>query len=394
MDHRQRREEKMNKQIQNLIKNLKYVLYDPDRHGNDRFYVRRRGKPRLRIRETPGTPAFLLAVQAALDAIDTPHEHVRANGRVIVPGSLAALATKHFASMDFLRLDAASQRNRRNIIEECLKEKVSGCVFGDMPLLMEIKEKQDMAGAANNRRKYLSVMFTWALAQTPQLMQRNPARDVKSVGDETDGYYTWTDEDIVTYEAAHPVGSKARLALALLMFTGMRRQDAIRLGPPSIRNGLIEMTPKTTKGTNPELTYKPLLPELDEIIKATPVLGSKTFLVTSKGRPFTEAGFGNWFKARCMEAGLPQCTAHGLRKAAACRCADAGVSDHDMMQLFDWASPRMAAHYTRKANKKKATARTIQHLSRRQPAPAAGTTGEQNGAECVPPKVSHLKLVD
>src|SRR4051794_27527414 len=106
MDHRQRRKEKMNKQIQNLIKNLKYVLYDPDRHGNDRFYVRRGGKPRLRIRETPGTPAFLLAVQAALVAIDTPHEHARAHGRVIVPGSLAALATKYFASMDFLRLDA------------------------------------------------------------------------------------------------------------------------------------------------------------------------------------------------------------------------------------------------------------------------------------------------
>ena len=61
-----------------------------------------------------------------------------------------------------------------------------------------------------------------------------------------------------------------------------------------------------------------------------------------------------------------------------------------MMQLFDWSSPRMAAHYTRKANKKRATARTIQHLSRRVP---AATEGEQTEAKGVPPKVSHLKTV-
>src|SRR5207344_536364 len=134
--------------------------------------------------------------------------------------------------------------------------------------------------AADNRRKYLSVVFSWALTQSPPLVNRNPARDVKSVGDETDGFYTWTNEDIATYEAFYPIGSKARLALALLMLTGMRRQDVIRLGPANIRDGLIEMTPKKTKGTNPELTYKPLLAELKEIIEATPVLGAKTYLVT------------------------------------------------------------------------------------------------------------------
>jgi integrase len=311
----------------------------------------------------------------------------------------AAIAQSNANAENAAMIGATIERGQQNMA--ALERGVSGCVFGDMParlfnashmrLLMEIKERQDMSGAANNRRKYLSVMFAWALAQTPPLVSRNPARDVKSVGDETDGFYTWTDEDIVTFEARHAIGTKARLALALLMFTGMRRQDAIRLGPPSIRNGLIEMTPKKTKGTNPELTYKPLLAELKEIIEATPVVGSKTFLVTAHGKPFSEKGFGNWFKARCMEAKLPQCTAHGLRKAAACRCADAGVSEYDMMQLFDWSSSRMAAYYTKKANKKRAAARTIQHLSRRQP---ASTTGEQTGAESVPPKVSHLKFID
>ena len=44
------------------------------------------------------------------------------------------------------------------------------------------------------------------------------------------------------------------------------------------------------------------------------MIGVKTFLVTEYGKPFTPAGFGNWFRQRCDEAGLPQCSAHGLRK--------------------------------------------------------------------------------
>jgi integrase len=98
-------------------------------------------------------------------------------------------------------------------------------------------------------------------------------------------------------------------------------------------------------------------------------IGSKTYLVTECGLPFSKKGFGNWFKDRCVEAGLPQCSLHGLRKAAAVRCADAGATVHDMMQLFDWSSPQMAVLYIKRADKKRAAARTILHLSRRQPTP-------------------------
>lgn len=30
---------------------LKFCLFDPDRHGNPRYYVRKPGKPKIRIRE-------------------------------------------------------------------------------------------------------------------------------------------------------------------------------------------------------------------------------------------------------------------------------------------------------------------------------------------------------
>ena len=41
------------------------------------------------------------------------------------------------------------------------------------------------------------------------------------------------------FEAKHPIGSKARLALALLLYTGQRRGDVVRLGRQHIRNGVL-----------------------------------------------------------------------------------------------------------------------------------------------------------
>ena len=225
--------------------------------------------------------------------------------------------------------------------------------------------KEDLPAAANNRRKYFSAMLGWAVVQAPPLVSRNAARDVKVIKSKTDGFYTWSDDDVAKFEAHHPVGSKARLALALLLYTGLRRSDAIRVGPQNVRNGFIEIVPAKTKDEKPELTLKPVLPDLAEVIAATHPIGLKTYLVTSWGRPFTPAGFGNWFREQCNAAGLPQCSAHGLRKAAACRCADAGATLSDLMKLFDWSSPAVAAKYIAKADKKRATERTIKLLSRR-----------------------------
>jgi hypothetical protein len=50
---------------------LPYLTPDPDRHGNDRLYVRKNGR-KIRIRETPGTPEFLTAYSEALEALDGP----------------------------------------------------------------------------------------------------------------------------------------------------------------------------------------------------------------------------------------------------------------------------------------------------------------------------------
>ena len=44
---------------------LKYLFEDMDRHGNVRVYLRRHGR-KIRLRETPGTDAFMEEYHEAL----------------------------------------------------------------------------------------------------------------------------------------------------------------------------------------------------------------------------------------------------------------------------------------------------------------------------------------
>jgi hypothetical protein len=80
-------------------------------------------------------------------------------------------------------------------------------------------------------------MFGWAIEQTPPLMKTNPARDVRRIKYETEGFHTWTPQEFEEFEARHPLGTKAHLALALLLYTGTRRGDMVTRGRQHVRDG-------------------------------------------------------------------------------------------------------------------------------------------------------------
>lgn len=107
----------------------------------------------------------------------------------------------------------------------------------------------------------------------------------------------------------------------------------------------------------------PMLPELLRVIAASPC-GDLTFLVTAFNRPFTANGFGNWFRDRCDEAGLPNCSAHGLRKAGATVAAENGATEHQLMVIFGWRTLKEASRYTREASRKKLAASGMKFLAK------------------------------
>ena len=139
------------------------------------------------------------------------------------------------------------------------------------------------------------------------------------------GFHSWTEEEIAAYERRHPVGTVARLTFDLMIWTGQRGGDARKMGPASVRDARLELTQEKTK----VFVSLPIMPGLAESILATPTVGA-IFVVTEFGKQFSVKGFGNKFRQWCDEAGLPNCSAHGLRKVAARRFAEPGCSNQEI----------------------------------------------------------------
>jgi integrase len=178
------------------------------------------------------------------------------------------------------------------------------------------------------------------------IRQDDPTREVKRPKIKTDGFTTWSEENITAFEQVHPIGTRARLALALLLCTAQRRGDVVRMGRQHIRDGALHIRQQKTDAT----LVIPLHPDLRTILDATPP-DNLTFLTTKEGKPFTAAGFTNWFRECCNEAGLPRgLSAHGLRKATCRRLAEAGCTAHEIMSISGHASLREVQRYTAAAD--------------------------------------------
>jgi integrase len=205
--------------------------------------------------------------------------------------------------------------------------------------------------AARNFLKALRGLLEFAVKQ--KFCLSNPARNIKLPKYKSGHHRPWTDAQVEQYERHHAIGSEARLALALGLFTIQRAGDLIRLGPQHIR--------KTEDG--PELKFRqgktgaemvlPIVPELQTIIDATPS-GHMTFLVTKTGRQWPSTYFSNQFREWCNGAGLPHdCTFHGLRATGCTRLADAGYSVHEIASWSGHMSLKEVERYTKSFNQKR-----------------------------------------
>src|SRR5215472_6711463 len=114
----------------------------------------------------------------------------------------------------------------------------------------------------------------------------DPTHGIRGAKIKSDGYRTWSEADIEAFEARHSVGSRARLALALLLYTAQRRSDVVRMGRQHVRDGAMSVHQQKT-GRSLEI---PIHPALQAILEATPS-NHLTFLTTQAGKPFSPAGF-------------------------------------------------------------------------------------------------------
>jgi integrase len=216
--------------------------------------------------------------------------------------------------------------------------------------------------AQRNMLKTLRGLMAFAVKD--RMIKSDPTAESKPTRvKDTGGFATWSEDHISAFTNQHAIGTRARLALAILLFTGQRRGDVVRLGRQHIREGVLSFRQGKT-GTQVDI---PVLPDLQTILDAT-TNEHLTFLVTEFGKPFSAAGFGNWFRVMCNEAGLPKgFSAHGLRKAAATRFADHGATAHELMSWFGWKKLAEAERYTQTANRKALARGMVRKLVTRTP---------------------------
>jgi integrase/recombinase XerD len=328
---------------------LRYVIEDVDRHGNRRFYFRRRGREfaassKVRLPGEPGSKEFMDAYQSALTNAGTATNRTGFNA-----GSFGSVCQAYYASAIFKALSKHTQSWRRRVLDEICRD------HGDKPIAkMEPKhvrvlrdEKESKPAASQIRLKALRSLFRWAIEA--DLTPSDPTRDVKRLPYVAKGHHSWTLDDVAAYEACHPIGSKARLALAIMLCTGCRRGDVVRLGPQHISGGRLRYRQSKNENRKPIDVDIPVLPDLSAIVGETPS-GHLSFLVTEYGKPFSAAGFGNKFRDWCNQAGLQACSAHGLRKALCARLAERGATPHEIMAISGHRTLEEVERYTRAAS--------------------------------------------
>lgn len=340
---------------------IKYVERWRDRHGRERIYFRRYPGPRVPLRGPLGSPEFWEDYQAAASGtLNKPQPKTRAQS-----GTMRWLVEQYYSSAAFRQMKESTRIARRRILERFSEKHGTKRYAHLLPRhLFKIRDEiADTPEAANNLMKALRQVFKFAL--TRGLVDTNPVAQIDRLrSTNRDGFHTWTPEEVETFEAQHPVETKARLAFALLLYTGQRRGDVVRMGRQHIRDGWITVTQQKT-GKRIEI---PIFAELQRILDAAST-GDLTFLVTSFGKPFTSNGFGNWFRDRCDEAGLKQCSAHGLRKAAATRIAELGGSANEIKSITGHESLQEVDRYTKAAEQKRLAARVRDRMENKSPNP-------------------------
>lgn len=319
---------------------LKYIQAFTDRHGRQRHYFRKPGHKRIALPGLPGSAEFMEAYQAALSGI-VPEVTSRAK-----PGTMHSLIASYYASADFKTLSDSTKTTYRGIIEGFREKHGDKRIASIEPHHVRalLDGKADTPSAANNLLRMLRMLMRFAVERG--LRRDDPTAHVRKVRTNTTGFHSWTEEEIAAFEAHHKLGTRARLAMALLLYTAQRRSDVVKMGRQHVRDGMIAVTQQKTKTP----LRIPIHHELRRVLDASGT-GNMTFLVTAFGKPFAPAGFTNWFRDMVREAGLPdECSPHGLRKAASRRLAEAGCTANQIMAITGHKSLKEVVVYTAAAN--------------------------------------------
>lgn len=319
----------------------KYCQGFADRHGKTRWYLRKPGCKRAPLPGMPWTPEFMAAYESALAG------EVQIAAKKTSPGSISDLVARYYQTPEFVGLSKSTKTTYRGIIEGFRKE------HGDKRVARLEREhvrrivaaKSATPSAANNLLRMIRMLMQHAMDM--EMRNDDPTKGIRKFKSKTQGFITWEEEHIEQFGDYHKPGTRAHLALTILLYTGQRRSDVVRMGWQHIRKGILVIRQQKTSVE----VHIPVLPKLSAALDRTGK-SNLTFILTAHGKPFTPAGFTNWFRDCVNEAGLPKgLSPHGLRKAMCRRLAEGGVTPHGIMAISGHKTLQEVTRYTAAANR-------------------------------------------
>lgn len=318
-----------------------YVSEFRDRHGRVRIRFRKKGLPSAYAQATPGTDDFWKEYLAWKSGKPLPVGHNKA-----AAGTFDDLIAQFYRSTPWRNIPKESTKNTYRGELERFRAKYGTRRVAKMTALhitRLMEQMGDTPSAASNLLKRLKRLFDYAIVLG--MRTDNPAKAVTAVKSSSKGFHEWTEDEIEQFEERHKIGTKARLALAIFLYTAQRRSDAAVMREDPKKPGYVKVRQLKTDA----LLSIRMHSKLKEAVAACPS-GAPTFLATQYGTPYTKESLGNWFRDRCDEAGLPQCAAHGLRKAASRRLAEIGLSNQVIKSITGHTTDSEVARYTRGAD--------------------------------------------
>jgi enterobacteria phage integrase len=328
-----------------------------DRHGKLRVYFRKGRGRRIPLPATIGTDEFDSTYRATLAGQLTFGREKRATP---APRTIAALILSYMRSAAYLGLRETTKIGYAARIEALRANHGHRSVAGltrQRIVTGILQPFADRPGAALGLLKILRVLIRHAidvgwLSHDPSLGIKRPrTQEIRS----------WTEAEIKAFEQHWPIGTKQRLAFALMLHTGQRRSDVHRMTWADVSDGTVRVVQQKT---GRKLTIR-LHQDLLEVLAGAD-RANVTIINTKYGKPFTVDGFSQWIRSAITAVGLPlECQPHGLRKAAGRRLAEAGCTAHEIMAILGHKTLAEAERYTREADQVRLAADAITKLEGR-----------------------------
>lgn len=341
------------------LKRPRYVHTYRDNRGKLRHYLRKPGAKPVALPGPVFSLEFWTAYHAAMQA-DVKSISQQKTGKD-APGTMGALIAQYYASVAFTGLSPVTQDGYKRHLERFRAKHGHRSVAGLKALHVDAilgEEAARSKAQASNLRKRLFTLMT--LAAKWGYRDDNPMLSASRVKYKAKGYRTWTDADIARYRDHWAAGTPQRIALEILLYTGLRRSDAVRLGRQHIVGGFIRITTKKS-GHTVKLNI-PVHDDFKSFLDTLPT-DNLALIVTKYGIPRSEKGFTGWIIEAAREAGLPEHSSpHGVRKASCRMLAEAGCSALEIMAITGHKNLAEIELYCREAQQAKLAKNAIAKL--------------------------------